>query len=79
MEKPEFLSEILYIRDDEMMNSNAGIFYPAPSWKDKHFYAFLLLQRVFGSYSMERHSDHLADVKYQYNTMHSILGGLPDV
>jgi hypothetical protein len=43
IETPSFHSETLFIRDDEMMNSNVGIFYPAPSWKDKDFYAFLLL------------------------------------
>ncbi len=58
------------MHDDELMNSNAGIFYPAPSWHDKHFFAFLLLQRIFGSYSQERHVEHLTDVKYQYNAMH---------
>lgn len=49
--QPKFNSSLLYMRDDEMVNSNVGVFYDAPSWKDKDFYAFLLLQRIFGSFS----------------------------
>lgn len=49
--KPDFHTSLMFIRDDEMMNSNAGVFYDAPNWTDKDFYPFLLLQRVFGSYS----------------------------
>jgi hypothetical protein len=40
----------MFVRDDEMINSNVGVFYDAPSWKHEDFYAFLLLQRMFGSF-----------------------------
>ena len=70
---------MLCIRDDEMINSNVGVFYDAPSWKDEDFYAFLLLQRVFGSYSIDRNAEHLNDVKKQYNSLHAMIGDLPDV
>jgi len=43
IDTPKFYSETLFMRDDEMMNANVGIFYPAPGWYDKHFFAFLLL------------------------------------
>jgi processing peptidase subunit beta len=56
--KPEYNTSLLYIRDDEMTNSNVGVFYDAPSWKDKDFYSFLLMQRIFGSYSQERNAEH---------------------
>jgi hypothetical protein len=46
-----------------MVNSNVGVFYDAPSWKNEDFYAFLLLQRVFGNFSIERNAEHLSDVK----------------
>jgi predicted Zn-dependent peptidase len=41
--KPEFHTSHLYMRDDEMINSNVGVFYNSPSWKDNDFYSFLLL------------------------------------
>lgn len=69
----------MFIRDDEMVNSNVGVFYDAPSWKHEDFYSFLLLQRVFGSYSIEKNAEHLNDVKKQYNSMHALLGDLVDV
>ena len=39
--------------DDEINEANVGVFWEAPGWKDEDFYGFLVLQRVFGSYSME--------------------------
>jgi processing peptidase subunit beta len=42
-EKPYYTPSILMIRDDEMINSNVGIFYDAPSAKDDDFYAFQVL------------------------------------
>jgi processing peptidase subunit beta len=30
--KPVFIPALLFIRDDEMVNSNVGVFYDAPSW-----------------------------------------------
>lgn len=78
-EKPVYNPALLFIRDDEMVNSNVGVFYDAPSWKHEDFYSFLLLQRVFGSYSIDRNAEHLNDVKKQYNSMHALIGDLPDV
>lgn len=78
-EKPVFNPALLFIRDDEMVNSNVGVFYDAPGWKDPDFYSFLLLQRLFGSYQIDRHAEHLNDVKKQYNSMHAMLGDLVDV
>ena len=50
LEKPIFNPGLLFIRDDEMINSSVGVFYDAPGWKHKDFYGFLLLQRIFGNY-----------------------------
>jgi hypothetical protein len=41
-ERPVYNPGLLFIRDDEMVNSNVGVFYDAPSWKHPDFYAFLL-------------------------------------
>ena len=78
-EKAVFNPGLLMIRDDEMMNSSIGVFYDAPSWKHEDFYAFLLLQRMIGSFEINQHAGHLNDMQKQYNAMHSVLGDLPDV
>jgi hypothetical protein len=59
--------------------SNVGVFYEAPDWSHKDYYAFLLLQRMFGSYSSEQNAEHLNDVAKQYNTMHGMISDLPDI
>lgn len=78
-EKSVFSPAVLNIRDDEMVNSNVGVFYDAPGWGDEDFYAFQLLKHVFGDFSIDRNAGHLNDVQKQYNALHSMLGDLPDV
>lgn len=78
-EKPIYTPALCMIRDDEMVNSNVGVFYEAPHWSDKDYYGFLLLQRIFGSYSIEQNAEHLNDVAKQYNALHAMIGDLPDV
>jgi len=79
LEKAVFNPGLLMVRDDEMINSSIGVFYDAPTWHDKDFYAFLLLQRIFGNYSIDKNAEHLNDVKKQYNSMQALLGDLVDV
>jgi predicted Zn-dependent peptidase len=52
-ERPIFIPAMLFIRDDEMINSNVAVFYDAPSIKDPDYYAFLLLQQIFGTYRID--------------------------
>lgn len=78
-ERPIFIPALLFIRDDEMVNSNVGVFYDAPSVKHPDYYAFLLLKHMFGSYRIDKNAEHLNDVKKQYNAMHALLGDLVDV
>lgn len=78
-EKPIYTPSILMMRDDEMINSNVGIFYDAPGAKHEDFYAFLVLKNMFGSYRIDQNAEHLNDVHKQYNSMHALLGNLPDV
>jgi processing peptidase subunit beta len=78
-ERPIYIPALMFIRDDEMVNSNVGVFYDAPSVKDPDYYAFKLLQNMFGDYRIDKHAGHLNDVKKQYNSMHAMLGDLPDV
>jgi processing peptidase subunit beta len=79
MEIPTYNPASLFIRDDEMVQSNVGVFFDAPGWKHEDFYSFLLMQRIFGSYAIDRNADDLHDIKKQYNSMHALLGDLPDV
>lgn len=78
-EKPIFIPGLLMIRDDEMYNSNVGVFYDAPSVKHEDFYAFKLLKHMFGNYRIDVNAEHLNDTNKQYNAMHALVGMLPDV
>ena len=78
-DKAVYTPSMLFIRDDEMYNSNVAVFYDAPGIKHEDYYAFLLLKHMFGSYRIDKHAEHLNDVKKQYNSMHALLGDLPDV
>ena len=78
-EKAVYTPALLFMRDDEMVNSNVGVFYDAPSVSHPDFFAFQLLKRVFGNYSIEKNAEHLNDVLKQYNSLHALLGDLVDV
>jgi predicted Zn-dependent peptidase len=78
-EKPAFIPALLFIRDDEMVNSNVGIAYDAPHLGHEDYYGFQLLQRIFGNYRLDKNAEHLNDMKKQYNSMHAMIGDLPDV
>lgn len=78
-EKSVFNPGLLFIRDDEMVNSNVAVFYDAPSIRHPDYYGFKLLKHMFGSYRIYKNAEHLNDVKKQYNSMHVLLGDLPDV
>jgi predicted Zn-dependent peptidase len=49
-EKPEFTPSTLFMRDDEMVNVNFGVFFKAPTWKDPEFFAMHYLQAIMGEY-----------------------------
>lgn len=78
-ERPIYSPALLFIRDDEMYNSNIGVFYDAPGMKHKDYYAFQLMQRIFGTYHIQKNAEHLNDVLKQYNALHTMIGDLPDV
>lgn len=78
-EKAVYVPALLMIRDDEMVNANVGVFYDAPAMGDPDYYSFVLLKHMFGSYQIDKHSQHLNDTHKQYNSMHALLGELPDV
>jgi mitochondrial-processing peptidase subunit beta len=62
-----------------MTQQNLGVFYNAPSWRDPDFFAFLLLQRIFGNFTQESYFETMIDVETQNNTMHECLKHIPDL
>ncbi|CAI2365787.1 unnamed protein product [Moneuplotes crassus] len=78
-ERPIYIPALQMMRDDEMYNSNVGVFYDAPSRSHPDFYAFELLKRIFGTYRLDKNAEHLNDVAKQYNALHGMIGDLPDV
>ena len=79
LDRPIYTPALMMIRDDELENSCIGVFYDAPSWMHEDYWAFLLLERIFGSYSVDQHADQLNDPRKQYNTFHAFLAQYPDV
>ena len=79
MDTPKFNPGLLYVRDDHMQNQSLGVFYDAPSWKDPDFFAFLLLQRVFGNFTSGLYAEALQDLHYQQNLMHDFCIQIPDL
>ena len=70
----------MFMRDDELYNSSIGVFYDAPHWSHEDYYAFMLLERIIGSYQMNRNGNsHLNDVTKQYSMFEAWCGMLPDV
>ena len=46
-ERPIYTPSLLFMRDDEMINSNWAVFYDAPGVKHPDYYGFELLKRIF--------------------------------
>jgi predicted Zn-dependent peptidase len=78
-ERPIYIPALQFLRDDEMINSNVGVFYDAPSWHDKDYYGFLLFQRIFGQFRLDENGTHLNEPNKQYSQMNAALGELVDV
>ncbi len=76
---PIFTPASMMIREDETENCCTGIFYKAPSWMHEDYYAFLLLERIFGSYAVDQQGAVLNDVNKQYNSIQKYLARYPDV
>lgn len=78
-DRPIYIPALQMMRDDEMYNSNVGVFYDAPGRSHPDYYAFELLKRVFGTFRLDKNAEHLNDVAKQYNALHGMIGDLPDV
>ena len=58
-----------------MAESNVGVFYNAADWKNKDYYAFLLLQRMFGPFTVEQNVEHLGRIMQNYEPVIEMIGG----
>eukprot|EP00826_Nyctotherus_ovalis_P005650 TRINITY_DN11287_c0_g1_i12.p1 TRINITY_DN11287_c0_g1~~TRINITY_DN11287_c0_g1_i12.p1 ORF type:complete len:349 (-),score=92.85 TRINITY_DN11287_c0_g1_i12:254-1300(-) len=79
MNRPIYNPGLSMLRDDEMEDCHVGVFYNAPSWMHEDYYLFLLLERIFGTYSNDQSHNQLKDVANQYNSVASFLGKHPDI
>jgi len=79
-DKPYFTPSTLFMRDDEMVNANFGVFFNAPSWKDNEFFAMHFLETLMGEYRADKYTGaHLNHPSRQYSLMHDHLGTHPDI
>jgi len=68
------------MRDDEVHNVNAGVFFNAPTIRDPDYFAILFFQRLLGEFRADKFTGaHLNTSSRQYNLMHSLLGDIPDI
>lgn len=80
MDTPVFNPGFLYVRDDQMDEQQSlGVFYDAPGWRHEDFYAFLLMQRVFGNFNQFFNHECLIDLPFQNNMMHEFVRTIPDL
>ena len=38
-EQPYYTPSLMFMRDDELVNVDVGVFFEAPSWKDPDYFA----------------------------------------
>lgn len=77
---PLFTPSLMFMRDDEMANINVGVFFEAPNYSHEDSYALRFYQAIMGDYRADQHTgENLNATDRQYNTLHTLLGDLPDV
>ena len=56
----------MFIRDDYLYNAGFEVFFDL-TWYHDYYYAFLILERIFGDYQIDKHgSAHVNSAKKQY-------------
>lgn len=75
-----YTPSLMYVRDDEMANINAGVFLPAPSFSHPDSHVMKYFVALLGNYRADKHTaTNLNDPSRQYNVLHEHLGNLPDI
>jgi processing peptidase subunit beta len=73
-----YTPSLMYVRDDEMANINAGVFLPAPSISHPDSHVMKYFVALLGNYRADKHTGtNLNDPSRQYNVLHEHLGNLP--
>jgi len=79
-DKPIYTPSLMFMRDDEMANMNICVFFNAPSWTHEDYWAFQMINRLIGEFREDQHTGaNLNATDRQYNSLHTLLGNLPDV
>ncbi len=75
-----FTPSLIYLRDDEMVNVNAGVFFRAPAYAHPDSTLMRIFVELLGEYRADKHTGtNLNDPSRQYNTLHEKVGHLTDV
>lgn len=70
----------MFIRDDEMANTNVAVFFRAPNMSNEDYWAFRVFNAVLGEYTEDKYTGaNLNATDRQYNMIHTHLGNLPDI
>ena len=77
--KPNFNPALLFVKDDDVIESSVGVFYNAADWKNKDYYSFLLLQRMFGPFHVEQNVEHLGKIIQNYESVPELIGDFPQL
>jgi processing peptidase subunit beta len=62
-EKCVYTPSLLMMRDDEMYNSNVGVFFDAPHTTHEDYYAFQVMKHVIGEFDIQKNAEHLNDMQ----------------
>jgi processing peptidase subunit beta len=80
LDKPYLTPSTMMIRDDEMANLNVVQFFEAPSATHPDYFAMKMFQYIIGEFRQDMYTGHhLNTANRQYNSMHTFLGGFPDI
>lgn len=80
LHQPFFTPSLMYIRDDEMVNVNAGLFFKAPAYSHPDSALMRIFVELLGEYRADKHTaTNLNDPSRQYNSLHEYLGHCTDI
>lgn len=71
--EPKFYGSQMQVKEENIPLAHMGLFYPAPSWKHVDYFAFLVLQRLFGEFDPSKEG-FVNLLSSQYNPLHRYLG-----
>mmetsp|Transcript_5196 Transcript_5196/g.9557 ORF Transcript_5196/g.9557 Transcript_5196/m.9557 type:complete len:442 (+) Transcript_5196:154-1479(+) len=76
-DQPKFFGSQHQQKKENEDMAHMGLFYPAPSWKHKDYFAFLILQRLIGEFDPKKEGSHTLRLG-NHNPLHSYFGDTKD-